>query len=178
MLSIRYGVAMAFIKLPDPDLIKKINFKAPETWVATWFGCGLMQPAPGTWGTLGGLPIALILLSFGGKAGLLIGILLIIAIGLWACKKFETMIGTHDHSMIVVDEVAGICIALLGASLSPLSIVLAFLLFRFFDVLKPWPISYLDKNVGGAWGVMADDLLAGVFAGITLGGLHHYALVG
>ncbi len=169
---------MAFIKLPDPELIKKINFKAPETWVATWFGCGLMQPAPGTWGTLGGLPVALLLLAMGNKTALLIGIVLIALLGLWACNKFQAMIGTHDHSMIVIDEVVGISIALLGASLSPLSIVLAFLLFRFFDIVKPWPISYLDKNIGGAWGVMADDMLAGVFAAITLWGLHHYALVG
>ena len=169
---------MPIFKLPDPELLKKINFKSPETWVATWFGCGLMQPAPGTWGTLGGLPIALILLAVGGKIGLVIGITFITLIGLWACKKFEPMTGTHDNSMIVVDEVAGICITLLASTLSPLSIIAAFLLFRFFDVLKPWPISYLDKNVGGAWGVMADDLLAGVFAALTLWGIHHYALIG
>ncbi len=169
---------MPLFKMPDPELIKKINFKAPETWVATWFGCGLMQPAPGTWGTLGGLPIALILLATGGKTGLAIGIVFITLIGLWAARKFEVMTGTHDNSMIVVDEVAGICITLLTSTLSPLSIIVGFLLFRFFDILKPWPISYLDKNIGGAWGVMADDLLAGIFAAICLWGIHYYALIG
>lgn len=169
---------MPLFKMPDAEIIKSINFKAPETWVATWFGCGLMQPAPGTWGTLGGLPLGLILLATGGKAALAIGILLITFAGLWACKKFKSMTGTHDNGMIVVDEVVGVCITLMATTLSPVSIVLAFCLFRIFDILKPWPISYLDKNIGGAWGVMLDDIVAGLFAAFTLWGIHHYAFIG
>lgn len=80
--------------------------------------------------------------------------------------------------MIVVDEVAGMWIALIPVAAYPsfLFIALAFLLFRFFDVLKPWPISYLDQNVDGAAGVMADDILAGVFAAFCLIGLHYVGL--
>ncbi len=165
-------------KMPDPEIIKKLDFKNPATWVATWFGCGLMHPAPGTWGTLGALPIGLILAALGGKIALLVGIIFIFALGLWSSAQFEKMTGTHDSSMIVIDEVAGIWITLLASTLSPLSIVLAFALFRFFDVLKPWPISWLDRNVSGAPGVMLDDILAGVFAGLCLYGIHHYALIG
>lgn len=166
------------LKLPDPDLIKKLDFKNPATWVATWFGCGLMHPAPGTWGTLGGIPIGLIILTLGGKAALIAGILFIIVLGVWSAKKFEEMTGAHDSSIIVIDEVAGIWITLLATTLSPLSIILAFVLFRFFDIVKPWPISWLDRNVKGAWGVMLDDLVAGIFAGLCLWGLNTYAFAG
>ncbi len=163
---------------PDPELIKKLDFKNPATWVATWFGCGLMRPGPGTWGTLGGLPIGLILITLGGKITLAVGIVFVFAVGLWAAKKFEVMSGTHDNSMIVIDEVAGIWLTLLACTLTPISILLAFLLFRFFDIVKPWPISWLDKNVHGALGVMLDDIAAGKIAMICLWGIHHYALVG
>lgn len=165
-------------KMPDPEIIKRLDFKNPATWAATWFGCGLMHPAPGTWGTLGALPVGLILAALGGKIALIAGIAFVFALGLWSSAQFEKMTGTHDSSMIVIDEAAGIWIALLGSTLSPASIVLAFVLFRFFDILKPWPIGWLDKKVGGAWGVMLDDCAAGKFSALCLWGIHHYALVG
>ncbi len=164
--------------LPDPEILAKLDFKNPATWVATWFGCGLMHPAPGTWGTLGALPIGLILLALGGKFTLLAGIVIIIPIGLWASNKFETMTGTHDNSMIVIDEVAGLWITLLATTFNPLSILLAFGLFRFFDILKPFPVNWLDRNLPGAKGVMCDDLMAGVYAGLCLWGINNYALAG
>ncbi|PZO88142.1 MAG: phosphatidylglycerophosphatase A [Micavibrio aeruginosavorus] len=164
--------------MPDAEIIKKLDFKNPATWTATWFGCGLMHPAPGTWGTLGALPIGLILAALGGKIALLAGIVVVFALGLWAAAQFEKMTGTHDSSMIVIDEVAGMWITLLASTLSPLSIVMAFALFRFFDVLKPWPIGWLDKKVNGAWGVMLDDCAAGKLAALCLWGIHHYAFIG
>lgn len=164
-------------KMPDPDIIQKLDFKNPATWVATWMGCGLMHPAPGTWGTLGALPIGLILLALGGKIALLIGIVFVTLIGIWAANKFETMTGAHDNSMIVIDEVAGLWITLMASTLSPLSILAAFALFRFFDILKPWPISWLDQKLPGGVGVMADDLAAGLAAALCLYGIHHYALI-
>lgn len=164
-------------KMPDPDLIKKLDFKNPATWVATWFGCGLMHPAPGTWGTLGGLPLGLIILALGGKLILLLSILALIPVGLWAARKFEEMTGVHDSSIIVIDEVAGIWITLLAVTFEPLSIIGAFVLFRAFDVLKPFPISWLDRNLKGATGVMMDDLAAGLAAGLCLYGIQ-YALAG
>ena len=166
------------LRLPDPALIKKLDFKNPATWVATWFGCGLMSPAPGTWGTLGGIPVGLIILTLGGKLALVLSILAIIPIGLWSAKKFQEMTGVHDSSIIVIDEVAGIWITLLATTLAPLSIILAFILFRAFDILKPWPVSWLDRNLGGPWGVMLDDLAAGILAGLCLWGLNTYAFAG
>lgn len=163
---------------PDPELIKKLDFKHPATWVATWFGCGLMRPAPGTWGTLGAMPFGILILFFGGPYLLIATIAAILLAGFWAAGHFAKMTGTKDHAMIVVDEAAGIWITLLASSLSPASLLLAFALFRFFDILKPWPISWCDRNIGGAAGVMADDFLAGVFAGLCLYGIHYYALIG
>jgi phosphatidylglycerophosphatase A len=163
---------------PDPELIKKLDFKNPATWIATWFGCGLMRPGPGTWGTIGGIPLGILLLGVGGKLSLIVGIVLIFTLGLWAARKFEAMTATHDNSMIVIDEVAGIMIALLGSTLSPLSILLAFALFRFFDILKPWPIRALDRNVTGPLGVMIDDVAAGMATAACLYWIHYYALIG
>lgn len=158
--------------------MKKLDFKNPATWVATWFGCGLMRPAPGTWGTLGGLPLGLILLTLGSQQALAAGLFLVFILGIWSAKQFAAMTGTHDHSMIVIDEVAGIFITLLACSLEPVSILLAFALFRFFDILKPWPISWLDKNVKGALGVMIDDVAAGIAGAICLWGIQTYAFAG
>ncbi len=80
--------------------------------------------------------------------------------------------------MIVIDETAGILLTLLFASPNGVSILLAFILFRIFDTLKPWPISYLDKKIGGAFGVMIDDILAGLLAGLCLLGLKVYGGIG
>lgn len=167
----------------NAEHIKRLNFKAPATWIATWFGCGLMRPAPGTWGTLGALPFGMILLTLGGKIALAAALVLVTFIGYWSARRFEEMVGDHDNSMIVIDEAAGLFITLLiGGTMAPLSFVLAFLLFRFFDILKPWPVSWLDQKVPGAWGVMLDDLAAGVYAGLCLWaigwGINHYALAG
>jgi phosphatidylglycerophosphatase A len=165
-------------KMPDPEVMKKLDFKNPATWVATWFGCGLMHPGPGTWGTLGGLPLGLILLILGGKTALIIGLVFVFILGLWSAKKFAAITDTHDNSMIVIDEVAGIWIVLLASTLTPLSIILAFALFRALDILKPWPISWLDRNIKGAWGVMIDDIAAGILSALCLWGIHYYALIG
>ncbi len=158
-------------KPKNRDHLKKLNFRQPYVWAATWFGCGLMRPAPGTWGTLGGLPFALILLGASGITALLIATILIIPLGYWASKEFEKATGKHDASEIVIDEVAGLWLTLLPAGLNPFLVFTGFILFRFFDVLKPWPVSWADKKLPGAWGVMVDDLFAGVYAGLCVWGI-------
>jgi phosphatidylglycerophosphatase A len=120
----------------------------------------------------------MILMALGGYVGLLLGLLLVIPLGFWATKKFEDMTGTHDSGMIVIDEVAGVWIALLAAvGQHNIYIVAAFMLFRFFDILKPFPVGWLDRNLKGAAGVMMDDLMAGVYAALTMIGIQ-YALAG
>ncbi len=148
-----------------------LNFRNPWIVLATWFGCGLMKPAPGTWGTLGALPFGILILVLGGWPVLLLCAVAVTVVGVKAADVFMRESGAHDHPAIVVDEVAGMWVTLLAAVATPLSIVLAFGLFRFFDVLKPWPVGWLDRHIKGGRGVMADDIAAGIMAALTLGGL-------
>ena len=152
------------------DLMTKIDLKSPAVWLATWFGCGLFRKAPGTWGTIGALPFGIALLHFGGWPLLLCVSIFMFFIGLYVAKKFDEMVGGHDSSAIVIDEVVGLWIAMLpivlinSTSAVIINILLAFTLFRFFDILKPWPIGWADKKLPGAWGVMMDDILAGIIS--------------
>jgi len=161
---------------PSPAL----DFKAPYTWLATWFGCGLINPAPGTWGSLGALPFGIAIFAFTGIWGLAIATILITIIGYWASDQFEKATNTHDNKMIVIDEVAGQWIALMPvfyfSGYNPTLIIAAFILFRIFDILKPWPVSFFDKKVKGAAGVMGDDIIAGLYAAGCLIGLIYAGL--
>lgn len=105
---------------------------------------------------------------FGGAITLGIASLCITLLGLWAAHKFDQDMDGHDSKMIVIDEVAGQWIALIPAALNPALILLAFIAFRFFDILKPWPVSFFDKKVPGAIGVMGDDIVAGLFAALCV----------
>ncbi len=153
----------------------QLNLKKPYVWLATWFGCGFMKPAPGTWGSLGALPFGIILYGTVGLWGFLVGIILVSWVGYWASAQFEKETNTHDNKMIVIDEVAGQWIALLPAlhfmGLNAFYIFLSFALFRLFDITKPWPASHFDKKIGGPMGVMGDDIIAGLFAAGCLVGL-------
>ncbi|MAZ75720.1 MAG: phosphatidylglycerophosphatase A [Micavibrio sp.] len=159
--------------LQHKEKLKFIDFKSPVTWIATWGGSGFISPASGTWGTLAGLPFGIGLMMVGGPIALLIGLAIVIPLGLWASKHFEIMARDKDSGMIVIDEVAGLWIALLPAVLTSWSVAAAFLLFRFFDVLKPYPISWIDKKMQGAFSIMGDDLMAGIYAAIVLIGLQY-----
>lgn len=151
-----------------------INLKDPANLIATWFGCGLISPAPGTWGSLGAIPVALTLFNFGGLYAFIIAAIILTPIGFWATAKYEEITGIHDNKQIVIDEVIGQWIALLPVfaflDINWIYIVIAFGLFRFFDITKPWPICHFDKNVDGATGVMVDDIIAGIFAAILITG--------
>jgi len=161
------------IKLKNQDTLRRLDFKHPATWVATWGGTGLMQPAPGTWGTLGALPFGIILMLIGGAPALIIASIICFPLGIWAAKHFEVMVREKDSGMIVIDEAVGLWIALIPALLTPLSIGLAFVLFRFFDIIKPFPIGWLDKKYKGAFGVMIDDVVAGLYAAFIMIGLRY-----
>jgi phosphatidylglycerophosphatase A len=160
--------------------IPRINFKNPYVWLATWFGIGLMRPSPGTWGSLAAIPFGVVLFLLGGPALLVAAIATMTLIGIRAASIFERESSTQDNSLIVIDEVVGQWIALLpvlivsGASFFP--IALSFILFRTLDILKPWPISWLDKNISGGLGVMLDDIVAGIFAAIILTGILYAGL--
>lgn len=160
---------------------KNIDFKKPYVWVATWFGFGLFKPAPGTWGSFAAIPFGVLLFKVFGFLGLIAGIILVTIVGVWASREFDAAMGGHDNKMIVIDEVAGQWIALIPAGvlfgMHPGAVFVAFILFRAFDILKPWPIGAIDKKVEGAWGVMGDDLVAGIMAAAVLAGAF-YATAG
>jgi len=156
--------------------VKRPPLWSPSTLIATVFGIGYIRPAPGTWGSLAGLlTAALALYLFPDGAPLESSIFIMIAVGIVASGHYARAKGEHDASEIVIDEVAGQWIVLLPLSAfgigvnSPMTVVIpvfiaAFLLFRFFDILKPWPISWADRKIGGGFGVMFDDILAGLAA--------------
>ena len=134
----------------------------PGVLMATWFGSGYLPKAPGTWGSVAALPFAWAIVNFGGYWALAVASVAVFVVGIWASNVYMSKTGTHDPGAIVIDEVAGQWIVLLAAPLDPAAYFLGFVLFRVFDVLKPWPISWADNNIDGAWGVMMDDVLAGV----------------
>lgn len=146
--------------------------KNPSTLLATWFGSGLITPAPGTWGSLASIPPAIAIFHLLGLWPFIAAIIIFTPIGFWATAKYEAATNTHDNKQIVIDEVIGQWIALLPVfyflGINWIFIALAFALFRLFDITKPWPISHFDKNVQGATGVMVDDIIAGIFSALII----------
>jgi len=147
-------------------------WRDPAHCLAFGFGSGLAPRAPGTAGTLAALPLYLLLV----QAPLwLYSVLVLLAAGLgvWLCEVASRALGEHDHPGIVWDEFVGLWIALWALPFSLEWMALGFLVFRFFDIVKPWPIGLLDRHVQGGLGVMLDDIVAGVMSCLTL----HLALL-
>ena len=139
------------------------NLKKPSHLFAAWFGIGLMQPAPGTWGSLVGLLIWYFAEFLHSSINIILPIFILFS---WlVCSQASKDSDFKDHSAIVIDEVAGMLVALSFVSHGIVTYLCAFLLFRLFDIWKPWPISWVDKNVAGGLGILLDDLIAGLFAG-------------
>lgn len=144
---------------------KQVNFNLtdPIHFLALGFGSGLAPKAPGTFGTLAAIPVFLLLSLLSPWLYLLTVLLMSIA-GIYICGKAATDIGVHDHGAIVWDEFIGFFITMFMVPLSFMSIVVGFLLFRVFDIFKPWPISWADKKLHGGFGIMFDDVLAGLLS--------------
>lgn len=140
----------------------------PATLLATWFGCGLSPRAPGTVGSLGALPVAALIHATLGPLALALAALLAFAIGLWASARYAAADDDKDPSAVVIDEVAGQWLTLAAVPLAWPWYAAGFVLFRLFDILKPWPVSWADRRLPGAWGIMVDDMLAGLYAGAVL----------
>ena len=139
------------------------NLKKPSHLFATWFGVGLIRPAPGTWGSL-----AAILLWYFSEflhSSIYIILPIFILFSWLICSQASQDSDAKDHSAIVIDEVAGMLVALSFVTHEIIIYLWTFLLFRLFDIWKPWPISLADKNVEGGLGILLDDLIAGLFAG-------------
>lgn len=147
--------------------------RAPKVWSNFWhflafgFGTGLAKKAPGTWGTLAGLAVMPLLYML-PLAWALVFIVVASLFGFWLCGRVADDLGVHDHGGIVWDEMVGIWMTLILLPNTWQWWVLGFVLFRVLDIVKPWPISLLDRHVGGGLGIMLDDMLAGLIAGALL----------
>ncbi|WP_315568018.1 phosphatidylglycerophosphatase A [Haemophilus parahaemolyticus] len=149
---------------------KKINLKNPVHFLAIGFGSGLLKPAPGTWGTLAGLMLAILLWNI-TQSNLFFIFLAVISFifGCYLCQKTSNDLGVHDDGRIVWDEI--VAIFLMFAFLPEYNLftyILTFISFRIFDILKPYPIRYFDEKLESGLGIMVDDILAAIFALISL----------
>jgi phosphatidylglycerophosphatase A len=139
-----------------------------DKFIVTFMGVGLLPKAPGTFGTLATIPLAMALMSMGSLFHMAF-ILLGIPLAVWACELYQNRSGAeHDRQEIVIDEVFGYLITMVWLPLTWQSLLLGFILFRILDIFKPFPIGLLDKKVKGGLGVMADDIAAGLIANFVL----------
>ena len=139
----------------------------PVNFLAFGFGTGLAPVAPGTFGSLPGVLLFWLTLDFGLYVQLGVAVALVVA-GVWICGESARRIGVHDHGGIVWDEIAGMYITLFQAPVTVPGFVVAFLLFRAADIVKPWPIRDLDHRIHGGLGIMLDDLVAALYAALLL----------
>lgn len=143
------------------------SWKNPIHILAFGFGAGASPKAPGTMGTLVAIPVFLLLAQLPLFVYVVL-VLLITGFGVYICDRCAKDLQVHDHSGIVWDEIAGYLITMIAIPISLWTVFLGFVLFRFFDILKPWPIGYFDKQVKGGLGIMLDDVIAGIFSWVIL----------
>lgn len=146
----------------DPRILRQ-----PVHLIAFGFGSGLSPYAPGTFGTLVGVPFVLLVAPWGLTAQLAF-VLAAFLLGIHVCGESARRLGVHDHGGIVWDEVTGYAITMLAAPPEPIWLAAGFALFRFFDIVKPWPIREADHSLRGGLGIMLDDVLAAIYAGAVL----------
>lgn len=139
-------------------------FRHPAHFIALGFGSGLSPKAPGTMGSLAALPLYYLLTLGLSPIAILLLSLPLFLFGIWVCEVAGHNLGVHDHGAIVWDEIVAMFAVLALAPQTLLGALLAFGVFRLFDIWKPWPIGWLDARVGGGFGVMVDDALAAVYA--------------
>jgi len=149
-------------------MARHVQFWRPAPLLATWFGAGLSLWAPGTVGSLAALPLAWLIVDHTGTLGLAIAIIAVFGAGVWASHVYSRETGMADPGAIVIDEVAGQWITLLLIPPDLAMYAVGFVLFRLADIVKPWPISVIDRKMKGGVGVMLDDVLAGAIAAIVL----------
>lgn len=149
--------------------LSRISLTNPIHFLALGLGSGLIRPAPGTWGTLAGLIVGWLLLQVMSAFSFAILTALCFLLGCYLCQKTADDMGVHDHGSIVWDEFVGIFIVLLAIpDLSLLWCSIAFITFRFFDILKLYPIRYFDHKLESGFGIMLDDALAAIYAVICV----------
>ncbi len=133
------------------------------TVIATWFGVGLIPVAPGTFGAAAAIPLA-ILLDRLGELSFVLATVAVCGLGIWGADVYDEAWQTHDAQSIVVDEVVGYLVTVIAVPRTAFNLLLGFLLFRLFDIWKPWPVRVIDRHMPGGLGAMLDDVLAGIYA--------------
>ncbi|QPG06594.1 phosphatidylglycerophosphatase A [Salinimonas marina] len=146
---------------------ERVSLKNPVHFCALGFGSGLVPVMPGTFGSLAAIP--LLLMTWSAPLWMYVSITLLVAVaGIYFCGQTAKDMQVHDHGSIVWDEVAGMFCTFLLIPLTPAHLVAGLVLFRFFDILKPWPIYIIDKRWHGGTGIMLDDVVAGLMACVSL----------
>jgi len=147
--------------------VSQTVLRSPVHLFSFGFGAGLSPIAPGTVGTLIAIPIFLILTTFSSLIYLLF-VTILFFMGCWASAQTADALGVHDHSGIVIDEIVGYLITMIFVPVTWYWVLLGFLLFRLFDIWKPWPVSIADQKLKGGLGIMLDDVLAALYSLLSL----------
>jgi len=151
----------------DKKQITQSVWENPIHFLAFGFGFGLAPVAPGTFGTLVAIPIYYLLMGLPVWAYIAIVVALFL-FGIFLCETTSNNLKVHDHSGIVWDEIVGYLITMIAAPQGWQWVLIGFILFRFFDILKPWPIKMIDARIKGGFGIMFDDVVAGFFGFIII----------
>jgi phosphatidylglycerophosphatase A len=138
--------------------------------LAVWFGCGHLPKAPGTWGTIGALPLYLALRPH-GLAAVALAASVVTIVGIWAADRFVINTKMKDPQIVCIDEVAGVLVTWLGAPSGWWGTLAGLVLFRVLDTVKPWPARTAERRLPGGLGVVLDDVAAGVWGAVLLYGL-------
>ena len=158
----------------DPTELKSGNLSNPAVFLATWGGAGFLPKAPGTWGSFAALPFGWGMHMYYDWSVLACATVLVFFIGIIASNGYLQVFGGDDPAPVVIDEVAGQWLTLLPAVImTPFSpglteYLVGFILFRLFDILKPWPVSWADTHLKGGLGIMLDDIIAGLYGAAFL----------
>ncbi len=155
--------------------LRNIGFR-PSLWIALGLGTGLVPRAPGTVGTLLGIPLVLLIDQSPANWKIPIWVALFV-FGCIICQRASTWLGDRDPAAVVWDEIFGYCVAMAFVPVMPLTIVAAFVLFRLADIIKPWPISWIDRQFSGGIGIMLDDLLAGILTCFVMHALLYFGVL-
>lgn len=154
--------------LPFKEVFMNGGFKTRFALIAsTWFGTGLAPIMPGTIGSLAAFPMVAVL-AYLGELYTIIALVVVIPLSIWAAGEGGRLLNKHDPSLVVIDEVAGLLLTFFFIPFSAPALIGGFIFFRIFDILKPFPIGWIDKNMKHGFGIVFDDLLAGIYANICV----------
>ena len=147
--------------------MRRLLLRDPGHLLAFGFGSGLARQAPGTFGTLAAVPLYLLMRDL--PLGMYLAVVAaLFVLGIWLCGRTARALGVHDAPAIVWDEVVGYLLVMAAAPHAVWAVILGFVLFRLFDIAKPWPIRWVDRRVTGGFGIMLDDVLAALPAWLLL----------